>query len=50
MLGQAILWIAKLGDYLGRNHDCPPGATVMWRGFFAVHESSKMFLIFRKNE
>lgn len=49
-LGEAILWIAKLGGYLGRAHDRPPGTTVMWRGFLALHESSQMFLIFQKNE
>jgi hypothetical protein len=49
-LGQAVLWIAKLGGYLGRKHDRPPGATVLWRGFLALHEISQMFLIFRKNE
>lgn len=49
-LGQAILWIAKLGGYLGRKRDRPPGTTVMWRGFLALHETSQMYLIFRKNE
>lgn len=49
-LGQAVLWIAKLGGYLGRKNDLPPGATVMWRGFAALHEASQMFLIFRQNE
>lgn len=45
-LGQAILWIAKLGGYLARKNDRPPGATVLWRGFLALHESAQMFLIF----
>jgi hypothetical protein len=49
-LGQAILWIAKLGGYLGRKRDRPPGTTVMWRGFLALHETSQMYLMFRKNE
>jgi Transposase DNA-binding/Transposase Tn5 dimerisation domain len=49
-LGQAVLWIAKLGGYLGRKRDRPPGTTVMWRGFLALHETSQMYLIFRKNE
>jgi len=49
-LGEATLWIAKLGGYLGRKHDRPPGATVLWRGFLALHEISQMYLIFRKNE
>lgn len=49
-LAQVILWIAKLGGYLGRKRDRPPGTTVLWRGFLALHEISQMFLIFRKNE
>ena len=48
-LGQAILWIAKLGGYLARKNDRPPGATVLWRGFLALHESAQMYLIFSKN-
>jgi len=49
-LGEAILWIAKLGGYLGRKHDRPPGTTVMWRGFLALHESSQMFLALQNNK
>lgn len=49
-LGEAILWIAKLGGYLDRTSDRPPGTTVMWRGFLSLHESAQMFLIFQKNE
>lgn len=45
-LGQAILWIAKLGGYLGRKNDRPPGATVLWRGFLALHECLQMYLVF----
>jgi hypothetical protein len=49
-LAEAVLWIAKLGGYLNRKNDRPPGATVLWRGFLALHESVEMFRIFRKNE
>jgi hypothetical protein len=49
-LGQAILWIAKLGGYLGRARDRPPGTTVLWRGLLSLHEISQMYLIFRKND
>ena len=31
-LGQYLTKIAKLGGYLGRNNDGPPGHIVMWRG------------------
>ncbi|MEW5890212.1 MAG: IS4 family transposase [Pseudomonadota bacterium] len=49
-LGATIAWIAKLGGYLGRRHDRPPGPTVLWRGFLALHEITQMYCIFRKNE
>lgn len=49
-LGQAVLWIAKLGGYLGRKRDRPPGTTVLWRGFLMLHETAQMYLIFQKNE
>jgi hypothetical protein len=39
-------WIAKLGGYLGRTRDRPPGTTVLWRGFLALHETSQMYWIF----
>jgi hypothetical protein len=48
-LAEAILWIAKLGGYLNRKHDRPPGTTVLWRGFLALHESVEMFRILQKN-
>jgi len=49
-LSDAVLWIAKLGGYLGRKNDDPPGATVLWRGFLALHEITEMYRIFQKNE
>ncbi|UUM20808.1 IS4 family transposase [Mycoavidus sp. SF9855] len=49
-LNQAILWIAKLGGYLARKHDLPPGPTVLWRGFMALHEATKMFQIMRQSD
>lgn len=49
-LRQAIGWIAKLGGYLGRKHDPPPGPTVLWRGFLTLHEITQMYRIFRQNE
>jgi len=41
LLGEVVLWIAKLGGYLNRKHDRPPGPTVMWRGFFVLHETAE---------
>jgi hypothetical protein len=45
-----VLWIARLGGYLSRKHDRPPGPTVMWRGFLALHECTEMYRIFQQNE
>jgi hypothetical protein len=47
-LAEAVLWIAKLGGCLNRKNDHPPGTTVLWRGFLALHESTEMFRIFQK--
>ena len=48
-LGQAVRWIAKLGGWLGRKHDRPPGAEVIWRGFQSLTAFTPMFRIMRKN-
>lgn len=31
-IAQAVRWIARLGGYMDRNNDPPPGAQVIWRG------------------
>lgn len=49
-LGEAIAWVAQLGGHLSRTHDRPPGPTVLWRGFLALHEITQMYRIFRQNE
>jgi hypothetical protein len=49
-LAQVVLWVARLGGYLARKHDRPPGPTVIWRGFLALHEVTAMYRIFRQNE
>ena len=49
-LGEAIAWVAQLGGHFGRKHDRPPGPTVLWRGFLALHEITQMYRIFRQNE
>ena len=33
LLGQAVRLVAKLGGYLGRAHDPPPGHELMWQGY-----------------
>ena len=34
LLGDAVRLVAKLGGYLNRNNDPPPGHQVLWRGYF----------------
>jgi hypothetical protein len=31
-LGEAVIFVARIGGYLARKHDGPPGAEVLWRG------------------
>ena len=35
---EAYLWIAKLGGYIGRPSDPPPGVTSIWRGWQRLSE------------
>ncbi|MBN2685332.1 MAG: hypothetical protein JXR40_08635 [Pontiellaceae bacterium] len=32
-IADALVWIAKLGGYLARKSDGPPGTLVLWRGW-----------------
>ena len=32
-IGAVVIWIAKLGGYLARNSDGPPGTITLWRGW-----------------
>jgi len=32
-LGEAVVMLARLGGYLARNHDPPPGHQLMWQGY-----------------
>lgn len=33
LLGEAVLLVAKIGGYLRRNNDPPPGHQLLWRGY-----------------
>jgi hypothetical protein len=35
-LGHYIMKLARLGGYLARAHDLPPGNTVIWRGLWRL--------------
>jgi len=36
LLGDAVRLVAKIGGYLGRNHDPPPGHQLLWQGYTAL--------------
>ena len=36
LLGEAIRLVAKIGGYLGRNNDPPPGHQLIWQGYAAL--------------
>ena len=35
-LGEALLLVARLGGYLNRKHDAPPGHQVVWEGYMRM--------------
>lgn len=35
-LQEAVLWLARLGGYLARSADGPPGVRVLWRGWITL--------------
>ena len=45
-VAQVVLWIAKLGGFLGRKSDGPPGVTVLWRGWQRLTDISNTFALF----
>ncbi len=36
LLGDAVQLIAKIGGYLGRKNDPPPGHQLLWQGYTAL--------------
>jgi hypothetical protein len=42
----AVLWIAKLGGFLGRKSDGQPGVKVLWRGFRRLQDLTIMWELF----
>ena len=45
-LKTAVLWIAKLGGFLGRKRDGQPGVKTIWRGFRYLQSLTTMWNIF----
>ncbi|MGI5819051.1 MAG: IS4 family transposase [Armatimonadota bacterium] len=44
-LAEAVLWLAKLGGFLGRKSDGDPGVKVLWRGILRLHDLVTGFLL-----
>ena len=36
LLGEAVRLVAKIGGYLGRKNDPPPGHQLIWQGYAAL--------------
>ena len=43
--GEAVLLIAKIGGYLGRRNDPPPGHQRMWQGYTEFQYMCEGFLL-----
>jgi len=46
-LKNAVDWIARLGGFLNRKSDGPPGAQVLWRGLRRLEDITEAYRIFR---
>lgn len=44
-LQEAVLWIARLGGFLGRKGDDTPGVKTLWRGWQALQAAVQMYRI-----
>lgn len=45
-LTQTVTWVAKLGGYLARNSDRPPGIIVIWRGLRRLYDMAQALTLF----
>ena len=44
-INEAFIWIAKLGGYIGRNSDSPPGIISIWRGWTRLMNMVEDYII-----
>ena len=44
-LGEAVRLVAKIGGYLGRKTDPPPGHQLIWQGYTALHFMSSGYAL-----
>ena len=45
LLGEAVQMVARIGGYLGRKKDPPPGHQIMWRGYATLQLLCAGFLL-----
>lgn len=45
LLGEAVRMVAKIGGYLGRKNDLPPGHQLIWQGYAALQLMSLGFAL-----
>ncbi len=48
-LGQVTAWLAKLGGFLGRKADGPPGVQLLWQGWRRLFDITQTWLIFNSS-
>ena len=44
-LGEAVRLVARIGGYLGRKNDAPPGHQIIWQGYIALRFMSLGFAL-----
>jgi len=45
LLGEAVILVARLGGYLARSNDSPPGHEVMWQGYSSLQLMSEGYAL-----
>jgi hypothetical protein len=48
MLGDAVRLVARLGGYLARNSDPPPGHQLMWEGYITLRAMCAGYVLMRE--
>ncbi len=49
-LGEAVMVVARLGGYMMRKHDLPPGTEVLWRGYKEISTISRVMAWHKKKK
>jgi len=42
-MSEAVKWIGRLGDHLGRKSDGPPGLKVIWLGYQRIIDAASIY-------